>query len=120
MLVKRVTTTKPYTIHELYEAVKDSFFSAGTPSLTKDLFMRTIITFPALDRHNQVWITRAQFKRKCTKWFIMKRRRAVTSIGGYLAYLLLRSGRNTIFSDNAKDTKRLVNATVIDFDRLKL
>ena len=53
--VKRIQTKNSYTIEQLYDAIKDEKFSAGTPSLTKHGFS-TIITFPPLDRHNQVWI----------------------------------------------------------------
>ena len=52
---KTVTTKKEYTIEEFYNTIKDHSFSAGAPALTKH-GLSTIIAFPPLDRHNQVWI----------------------------------------------------------------
>ncbi|MGB4933686.1 MAG: hypothetical protein WBO64_00300, partial [Ruminococcus bromii] len=53
--VKNIKTKNTYSIESLYEAIKDKNFSAGVPSLTKH-GMATVITFPALDSQNQVWI----------------------------------------------------------------
>lgn len=58
---KTAETKNAYTIEGLYEAIKDKEFSAGKPSLTKHGFTN-IITFPALDRQNQVWIVPKQMK----------------------------------------------------------
>lgn len=55
---KSVKTVNEYSIEELYEKIKDVQFTAGVPSLTKHGFAN-IITFPALDRNNQVWIMKA-------------------------------------------------------------
>ncbi len=43
-------------IEELYEAMKDIKFEAGTPMLTKHA-IHLVIAFPPVDRNNQVWIT---------------------------------------------------------------
>ena len=56
--IKNVKTQNEYTIESLYEAIKDKTFTAGVPSLTKH-GLATIITFPALDRLNQVWVMMA-------------------------------------------------------------
>lgn len=52
---KKIKVQNNYTIEELYEKIKDHEFSAGKPELTKHGFIN-IITFPALDRNNQVWV----------------------------------------------------------------
>lgn len=53
--IKSVKPKRKYTIEELYEAIKDETFTAGTPELTKQ-GVAYIITFPPLDRQNQVWV----------------------------------------------------------------
>lgn len=52
---KTLKTSGSYTLEELYEKIKDTEFSAGTPSYEK-YGPAFIITFPALDRQNQVQI----------------------------------------------------------------
>lgn len=49
------------TLEELFEAMKDVKFEAGTPKLTRHL-IHTVIAFPPVDRNNQVWITGAKGK----------------------------------------------------------
>ena len=43
------------TMEQLYEAIKDIKFEAGTPALVKHGFNQ-IIVYPQQDRNNQVWI----------------------------------------------------------------
>lgn len=53
--IKNFTTKNKYTLESFYEAIKDKTFTAGEPSLTKH-GVANVITFPALDNQNQVWI----------------------------------------------------------------
>ncbi|MBQ8400896.1 MAG: hypothetical protein IJX14_03100 [Clostridia bacterium] len=55
--VKTMTleTSGSYTLEELFEKIRDTEFSAGTPTCQK-YGPSFIITFPALDRQNQVQI----------------------------------------------------------------
>jgi hypothetical protein len=69
--VKNIKTNNTYSIESLYEAIKDKNFSAGTPSLTKH-GMATVITFPALDSQNQVWIMKSGFGKETQKFSIQK------------------------------------------------
>ena len=43
------------TMEQLYEAIKDIKFEAGTPALVKHGFNQVIV-YPEQDRNNQVWI----------------------------------------------------------------
>ena len=52
---KTFQTSGSYTLEELYEKIKDVDFSAGKPDCQK-YGPAFIITFPALDRQNQVQI----------------------------------------------------------------
>ena len=52
---KTLQTSGSYTLEEIYTKIKDVEFAAGTPSCQK-YGPSFIITFPALDRQNQVQI----------------------------------------------------------------
>lgn len=71
--VKSVKTSKAYTINEFYEAIKDKQFTAGQPSITKH-GLAYIITFPPLDRQNQVQILSTAFgnDKQCQKFQVQK------------------------------------------------
>ena len=112
--VKNIKTKSEYTIEELYDAIKDHPFSAGQPSLTKHGLAMSI-TFPALDRQNQVWIMRAGFKEKCQKFSIQKSEAA--GLGNVAVNAVLDDVTDGLFSfgrmagKNAKECERLVDAT---------
>ncbi len=74
MKVLQLTTRNNYTIQSLYEAIKDKPFTAGPPSLT-DHCSYLIITFPPLDKRNQVWITPAAYG-ECNTFYIQKQEEA--------------------------------------------
>ena len=48
--------TKAKSIKELYEAIKDVEFEAGTPVVEKAAGLGDVIAFPPLDKNNQVQI----------------------------------------------------------------
>lgn len=73
--IKNVKFKNKYTVQELYEAIKDKEFTAGVPELTKHGFAY-IITFPALDDQNQVWVMAAGFGKSTNKYSIQKQDRA--------------------------------------------
>ena len=68
---KNIKTKNSYTIESFFDAIKDKEFTAGTPSLTKH-GMATVITFPALDSQNQVWIMKSGFGKETQKFSIQK------------------------------------------------
>lgn len=123
--IKSVKTKEKYTIESLYEAIKDKEFTAGAPSLTKH-GIAMIITFPALDRNNQVWVMASGFGSKdgTNKFSIQKQEEAGVDnavknaiIGG------LTDGWGNIganFGANAKKCEQLVEATAKELDALGL
>ena len=69
--LKKLETSKPYTIEELFDAIKDHEFTAGQPQLTKH-GLTTIITFPPIDRNNQIWVSPGGMKSPYSKFTVMK------------------------------------------------
>ena len=53
--INNIKANNSYFIESFYKAIKDKHFSAGVPSLTK-YGAASVITFPAIDSQNQVWI----------------------------------------------------------------
>jgi hypothetical protein len=119
--VKNIKTKGSYSIEEFYEAIKDTAFSAGEPSLTKH-GVATVITFPALDRQNQVWIMAAGGKG--TKFSIQKSQQA--GMGTTVGNLALDEVTNGFFGlggmvgNNVKECERLVEETAKELDAIGL
>ena len=123
--VKTVKTKNEYTIEEFYDAIKDHSFSAGVPALTKH-GLATIITFPPLDRRNQVWIIPVVgFKKNSTTKFQVSKNdvagagnaainMAVDDLTGGL------TGLRGIVGKNTKSAEKLVDLTVQELDALQL
>ncbi len=123
--VKNVKTKNEYTIEEFYDAIKDHTFSAGAPALTKH-GLATIITFPPLDRHNQVWIIPVVgFKKNSTNKFQISKN-DVAGAGNAVANMALDdltgglSGLRGIVGKNTKSAEKLVDLTVQELDALQL
>lgn len=85
--IKTVKTKNEYTIEEFYDAIKDKSFSAGAPALTKHGFS-TIVTFPPLDRRNQIWIVPVLGvgKKKASKFQLCAQPRVCSLTGGNPVY----------------------------------
>lgn len=119
--VKNVKTKGTYTIEELYDAIKDKSFSAGEPSLTKH-GAATIITFPALDRQNQVWVM--AFSASGSKFSVQKSQAA--GMGNVAGNIALDEVTNGLFGlggmlgGNVKKCEKLVEATAQELDALGL
>ena len=123
--VKNVKTKNEYTIEEFYDAIKDHTFSAGAPALIKH-GLATIITFPPLDRHNQVWIIPVVgFKKNSTNKFQISKN-DVAGAGNAVANMALDdltgglSGLRGIVGKNTKSAEKLVDLTVEELDALQL
>ena len=123
--VKNVKTKNEYTIEEFYDAIKDHTFSAGAPALTKH-GLATIITFPPLDRHNQVWIIPVVgFKKNSTNKFQISKN-DVAGAGNAVANMALDdltgglSGLRGIVGKNTKSAEKLGDLTVEELDALQL
>ncbi|MCH3944033.1 MAG: hypothetical protein WAY93_04050 [Atopobiaceae bacterium] len=118
--VKWLDTKKAYTIEELYEAIKDKTFTAGEPSLTKN-GVAYVITFPALDRQNQVWVMMASKGRKIS---VQKSEAAgMGTLAGNLALDSLTDGLfglGSIMGSNSKRCEKLVEQTAEELAALDL
>ena len=121
--IKSVKTKNTYTIESLFEVIKDTEFSAGKPELTKH-GMATIITFPPLDRRNQVWIMPGSLKKECNKWSIQKQEQA--GLGNLAVNSALESvtngyaGLGRMVGKNAKEAEKMVELTAKELDALGL
>lgn len=119
--VRKIKTANAYTIEELYDAIKFTKFSAGTPALTKHGFS-TIITFPPLDRKNQVWII--PFKKKGNTFTIQKNEAAgVGMAAGNMALSALTDGWSDItgiIGNKSKACEKLVDMTVDELNAMGL
>ncbi len=69
--MKTVKFSRAYTQEELFEAIKDTEFAAGKPSLVKH-GLATIIAFPPLNSHNQVQILSTSMKKESDSYRVMK------------------------------------------------
>lgn len=108
---KNIKTKNSYTIESFFDAIKDKEFTAGTPSLTKH-GMATVITFPALDNQNQVWIMKSGFGKETQKFSIQKSTQdsitgGLFSVGGMI-------------SENTKKCEKLVDATAKELSEMNL
>ena len=122
--MKGFQTKTAYTIEELYEAIKDKTFTAGEPSLTKS-GLNNIITFPPLDRNNQIWVYPSGFKKPpYTKWTVQKGQLAGVGNAVLNNFMSDLTGGGTaasgVFGKNAKKIEELVEITTQELDALGL
>ena len=69
--INNIKANNSYSIESFYKAIKDKHFSAGIPSLTK-YGAASVITFPAIDSQNQVWIMKNGLSTESHKFSIQK------------------------------------------------
>ena len=115
---------KEYTLEELFEAIKDKEFTAGVPSLTKH-GPATMITFPALDSHNQVQIIRGTLFDKTTNKFTVQKCEAagLGNVAKNVALDVLTDGwanKRSIIGSSAKESDELVDITVEELKQMGL
>ena len=122
---KTLKTTGSYTVEDLFEKIKDAEFSAGTPTCQK-YGPSFIITFPALDRQNQVQIISNAIggKKPSQKFTIQKAEElglkkslvndALSMLTGGLTNL------GSMVTDNAKRCEELVEETYNQLEALNL
>ena len=122
--VKVIQTNHQYTIEEFYSAIKDTPFSAGAPALTKHGFS-TIVTFPPLDRRNQIWILPViGLKSKSTNKFQISKNE-VAGVGNAAVNMALNDltggllGFKGIIGKNVKAAEKLIDLTVEEINALK-
>lgn len=125
---RKVLARNQYSVESLYEAVKNHKFTAGTPELLTIAYA-SVITFPPLDRNNQVWIEDDKwvkwYKRdQCQKWLVhvaeplgggaLLKNMALDEVTGGLA------GLSAYFGKTVKEAERLVVITAQELDSLGL
>lgn len=120
---KTIKTQNKYSIESFYEAIKDKQFSAGVPSLTKH-GLNKIVTFPALDNRNQIWIMKTGIGKEANKFQIQKQEQAGmgnmmknSAMDGLTKGL---AGIGKFVGDNARECERLVDVTADELNALGL
>ena len=119
---KNIKTQNSYTIESFFDAIKDKEFTAGTPSLTKH-GMATVITFPALDSQNQVWIMKSGFGKETQKFSIQKSTQAgMDNVAKNAALDSITGGLFSVggmIGENTKKCEKLVDATAKELSEMK-
>ena len=116
--VRRIQTSRAYSIGSFYEAIRAKTFTAGEPSLTKR-GLAEIVTFPALDRRNQVQILPVGPQQETRKFQIQKSEAADAAMtpdqltGGFFGF-------GKIIGKNAKRCEELVEITAKELDMIHL
>lgn len=86
--------------------------------------LTNVITFPALDRNNQVWILPAQMKKECTKWYVQKQKRpGLKNMVVDMALDEISDGWSSfsgVFGKTAKRAEELTEITAQELDLLDL
>lgn len=121
--IKNFTTKKPYSIESFFEAIKDKEFTAGKPELTKH-GAANVITFPALDSQNQVWILKNGFGKETTKFTVQKQEKA--GLGNMAANIALDAvtkgafGFGKVVGNTSKQCEKLVEETAKELIAMNL
>ena len=122
--LKTFETSKPYSMEELYEASKDTEFSAGKPELAKHGFA-VLIVFPPLDRNNQIRIGQGSMgKGPFSKFQVTKGE--IVGMGNMAKGIALHgltngwSSASGVLGKNAKDGEALVVKTYEELRALSL
>ena len=121
--LKQIQTRHAYSIESFYEAIRAKMFTAGKPSLTKR-GLAEIVTFPALDRRNQVQILPVGLQQETRKFQIQKAEAAgVETIAGNMALDQLTGGIfgvGQFLGKNAKRCEELVEITAKELNMIHL
>ena len=121
--INNIKAKNSYSIESFYKAIKDKHFSAGVPSLTK-YGAASVITFPAIDSQNQVWIMKNDLSTKSHKFSIQKSYEAGLDNIEKIIYPDSENhssfGFDSIINDNAKKCEHLVDITAKELLKLNL
>ncbi len=122
--INNIKANNSYSIESFYKAIKDKHFSAGAPSLTK-YGAASVITFPAIDSQNQVWIMKNGLSTKSHKFSIQKSYEAGLDNIEKITYPdsenhNFLSASDSIINDNAKKCEYLVDITAKELLKLNL
>lgn len=122
--IRKLDTAREYSMEELYEAIQNTQFTAGQPELTKH-GAAMIITFPPIDRNNQIWISPGQMKRAPWSRFTVTKNE-VAGLGNMAGNAALSvvtngwSGMSGTFGKKAKAAEELVVTTYEELKALGL
>lgn len=121
---KNVKFKQSYSLEELFETIKGHPFTAGQPSLTKH-GPATLITFPALDSHNQVQIIKGSLLGKQTQKFIVQKGEAagMGNVAKNIALDVLTdswANKRTILGSTAEQSSALVDITAEELESMGL
>lgn len=101
-----------YTLESLFEAIKDKDFTAGKAEFSKQ-GLAHIITFPALDRKNQLWLMKKGMGKSGNRFTVSKQEQV--GMANSLANSFTRGGvvggMIEASSDNFKRCEELVDIT---------
>ena len=121
--IRRIQTSRVYSIESFYEAIQDKTFTAGRPSLTKH-GLAAIVTFPALDRQNQIQILPVGRKQETQQFQIQKAEAAgAANMAGNMALDQITGGIfgfGQIIGRNAKRCEELVEMTAKELEMIHL
>lgn len=121
--IRRIETNRAYSIERLYEAIRGKTFTAGEPSLTRH-GLASIVTFPALDRQNQVQILPVGLKQETRKFQIQKAEAA--GGGNMIGNIVLEQltdglfGLGQVVGEHAKRCEELVDITARELEMIHL
>ena len=115
---------KAYSLDELLSSIKDFPFTAGQPTITKHGPAR-LITFPALDSHNQVQIIKGSLFGKASRKYIVQKAEAAgldNMIKNEFLDMLTNEWANkrSIIGGTAELSSALVDATAQELEGLGL
>ena len=113
-----VKTEHSYSLESLYEAIKDKNFTAGKPSIVAHGIGK-VISFPEIDKQNQIWILKGGFGKETKKFTIQKYEKTEfenTIINDILSsFTDSLSNISSIVSDNTNSCEKLVKITAEEF-----
>lgn len=121
--LKTVKTNGSYTIEDLYETIKNQNFTAGIPELSKHGLAK-VITFPPLDRNNQVWIIPAFIGKSGNKFQVLKQQ--AVGVGNAVKNQILSdltrgiTGISGVIGKKAREIEKLVEATAEELNAMGL
>ena len=118
--IRKLETQKEDSMEELYEAIKDKTFTAGQPELTKH-GVAMIITFPPIDRNNQIWISPGQMKKApWSKFTVTKNEEAgMGNLAKNGALSLVTKGWSNMSGTFGKKAKTAEELVVTTYEELK-
>lgn len=115
--IKNLKFKNSYTFEELLEKMKTVTFEGGEPFIAKHGF-NSVITFPPIDRQNQVWIMSGRMGESSDKWSVQLSHDIAGDFGNMVKNEVLNkltdgfAGLGAMFGKNAKAGEAAVDEVV--------